>query len=216
MLEDVRSSSRRAGADRCARGHARSRRWPRWWMCCRPRPSCAGRPISSSRAASQGKPVNIKKGQFLSPWEMQNVVDKARSTGNEPIMVCERGFSLRLQQPRLRHALAVRSCATPTARWCSMPPIPCSCRAGRAQLPAGSASSSRCWRAPPSPPASPECSWRPIPTGQGALRRPERLAARPHGSAADGAGRAGRSAVKSRCASLGTISLLSKEGPAKP
>lgn len=42
---------------------------------------------------SQGKPVNIKKGQFLSPWEMQNVVDKARSTGNERIMVCERGFS---------------------------------------------------------------------------------------------------------------------------
>ncbi|HXZ60684.1 MAG TPA: 3-deoxy-8-phosphooctulonate synthase [Steroidobacteraceae bacterium] len=43
--------------------------------------------------ASQGKPVNIKKGQFLSPWEMQNVVDKARSTGNEAILVCERGYS---------------------------------------------------------------------------------------------------------------------------
>jgi 2-dehydro-3-deoxyphosphooctonate aldolase (KDO 8-P synthase) len=45
------------------------------------------------KVASQGKPVNIKKGQFLSPWEMQNVVDKARSVGNEDIMVCERGFS---------------------------------------------------------------------------------------------------------------------------
>ena len=45
------------------------------------------------RAASQGKPVNIKKGQFLSPWEMSNVVAKARSTGNPGIMVCERGFS---------------------------------------------------------------------------------------------------------------------------
>jgi 2-dehydro-3-deoxyphosphooctonate aldolase (KDO 8-P synthase) len=43
--------------------------------------------------ASQRKPVNIKKGQFLSPWEMGNVVDKARSTGNQQIMVCERGFS---------------------------------------------------------------------------------------------------------------------------
>jgi 2-dehydro-3-deoxyphosphooctonate aldolase (KDO 8-P synthase) len=43
--------------------------------------------------ARQGKPVNIKKGQFLSPWEMRNVVDKARSTGNHDIMVCERGFS---------------------------------------------------------------------------------------------------------------------------
>ena len=45
------------------------------------------------RVAASGKPVNIKKGQFLSPWEMQNVVDKAKSTGNEDIMVCERGFS---------------------------------------------------------------------------------------------------------------------------
>src|SRR6266481_4102061 len=44
-------------------------------------------------AASQGKPVNIKKGQFLSPWEMQNVVDKAASTGNKQLLVCERGFS---------------------------------------------------------------------------------------------------------------------------
>ncbi len=43
--------------------------------------------------ASQGKPVNIKKGQFLAPWDMINVIDKARSTGNEQIMVCERGAS---------------------------------------------------------------------------------------------------------------------------
>jgi len=42
---------------------------------------------------AQNKPVNIKKGQFLSPWEMKNVVDKAKSTGNENILVCERGFS---------------------------------------------------------------------------------------------------------------------------
>jgi 2-dehydro-3-deoxyphosphooctonate aldolase (KDO 8-P synthase) len=45
------------------------------------------------RVCAAGKPVNIKKGQFLSPWEMQQVVDKARSTGNDSIMVCERGFS---------------------------------------------------------------------------------------------------------------------------
>ncbi|MEZ5499203.1 MAG: 3-deoxy-8-phosphooctulonate synthase [Steroidobacteraceae bacterium] len=43
--------------------------------------------------AAVGKPVNIKKGQFLSPWEMGNVVAKARSTGNQQIMVCERGAS---------------------------------------------------------------------------------------------------------------------------
>ena len=44
-------------------------------------------------ACSQGRPVNIKKGQFLSPWEMANVIAKARSTGNEQVMACERGFT---------------------------------------------------------------------------------------------------------------------------
>ncbi len=43
--------------------------------------------------ARQGKPVNIKKGQFLSPWEMRNVVAKARIAGNAHLMVCERGAS---------------------------------------------------------------------------------------------------------------------------
>ena len=42
---------------------------------------------------SQGRPVNIKKGQFLAPTDMVNVIDKARSTGNEQIMACERGVS---------------------------------------------------------------------------------------------------------------------------
>jgi len=43
--------------------------------------------------ARTGLPVNLKKGQFLSPWEMGNVVDKARAVGNTHIMVCERGFT---------------------------------------------------------------------------------------------------------------------------
>jgi 2-dehydro-3-deoxyphosphooctonate aldolase (KDO 8-P synthase) len=43
--------------------------------------------------AAQGKPVNIKKGQFLAPWDMKRVVEKARASGNEQIMVCERGVS---------------------------------------------------------------------------------------------------------------------------
>ena len=42
---------------------------------------------------SQGLPVNIKKGQFQAPWDMENVVDKAKATGNEKIMVCDRGTS---------------------------------------------------------------------------------------------------------------------------
>jgi 2-dehydro-3-deoxyphosphooctonate aldolase (KDO 8-P synthase) len=45
------------------------------------------------KVANAGKPVNIKKGQFLSPWEMKHVSDKAKATGNEHIMVCERGVS---------------------------------------------------------------------------------------------------------------------------
>ncbi len=43
--------------------------------------------------ARQGRPVNIKKGQFLAPWDMTNVVEKARAVGNQQIMVCERGAS---------------------------------------------------------------------------------------------------------------------------
>jgi 2-dehydro-3-deoxyphosphooctonate aldolase (KDO 8-P synthase) len=43
--------------------------------------------------AKAGKPVNIKKGQFMAPWDMGNVIEKARATGNEQIMVCERGYS---------------------------------------------------------------------------------------------------------------------------
>ncbi len=45
------------------------------------------------RVAKAGKPVNIKKGQFLAPWDMKHVVDKAKATGNQHIMVCERGAS---------------------------------------------------------------------------------------------------------------------------
>jgi 2-dehydro-3-deoxyphosphooctonate aldolase (KDO 8-P synthase) len=43
--------------------------------------------------AGAGKPVNLKKGQFLSPWEMQRVVEKARTTGNPNLLVTERGFA---------------------------------------------------------------------------------------------------------------------------
>ena len=46
-----------------------------------------------TKVCATGKPVNIKKGQFLSPWDMKPVVEKAKSTGNSQIMVCERGAS---------------------------------------------------------------------------------------------------------------------------
>lgn len=43
--------------------------------------------------AKLGRPVNIKKGQFLAPWDMGNVVNKAKAVGNDQIMVCERGYT---------------------------------------------------------------------------------------------------------------------------
>lgn len=46
-----------------------------------------------TRVAALGLPVNIKKGQFLAPWDMKYVIEKARSTGNEMLMACERGVS---------------------------------------------------------------------------------------------------------------------------
>jgi len=46
-----------------------------------------------AKVAAAGKPVNIKKGQFLAPWDMKHVIEKARQTGNQNIMVCERGAS---------------------------------------------------------------------------------------------------------------------------
>ena len=49
--------------------------------------------IYSTNVTSYNIPVNIKKGQFYLPWEMSSVVEKAKSSGNKNIMVCERGFS---------------------------------------------------------------------------------------------------------------------------
>ncbi|MEA2094671.1 MAG: 3-deoxy-8-phosphooctulonate synthase [Pseudomonadota bacterium] len=65
--------------------------------------------------ARQGKPVNIKKGQFLSPWDMKNVADKALATGNEQIMVCERGASFGYNNlvSDMRSLAVMRNCGVP-------------------------------------------------------------------------------------------------------
>jgi len=67
-------------------------------------------------AASAGKPVNIKKGQFLSPQEMKNVVDKARDAGGKDnILVCERGFSFGYGNlvSDMRSLAIMRNCGCP-------------------------------------------------------------------------------------------------------
>ncbi|MGH8496599.1 MAG: 3-deoxy-8-phosphooctulonate synthase [Gammaproteobacteria bacterium] len=65
--------------------------------------------------AAAGKPVNIKKGQFLSPWEMRNVIEKARSTGNRQVMACERGFSFGYNNlvSDMRSLAIMRECECP-------------------------------------------------------------------------------------------------------
>ncbi|MEN8106476.1 MAG: 3-deoxy-8-phosphooctulonate synthase [Pseudomonadota bacterium] len=65
--------------------------------------------------ARQGKPVNIKKGQFLSPWDMKNVADKALATGNQQIMVCERGASFGYNNlvSDMRSLAVMRDCNVP-------------------------------------------------------------------------------------------------------
>jgi 2-dehydro-3-deoxyphosphooctonate aldolase (KDO 8-P synthase) len=87
------------------------------------------------RAAGAGRPVNIKKGQFLSPWEMQNVVDKAKSTGNDDIMA---------------------------VRWYSMLRIRCNYRVARGSHPVGNVSSFLCWPAQQQLQESPVCLWKRI------------------------------------------------------
>ncbi len=65
--------------------------------------------------AKQGKPVNIKKGQFLAPWDMKNVVDKAQATGNKQVMVCERGASFGYNNliSDMRGLAVMRECGVP-------------------------------------------------------------------------------------------------------
>ncbi len=65
--------------------------------------------------ARQGRPVNIKKGQFLSPWDMKNVADKAIATGNTRVMVCERGASFGYNNlvSDMRSLAVMRNCGVP-------------------------------------------------------------------------------------------------------
>ncbi len=83
----------RAGAHRRARERRNARASPRWSTCCRSRPSSAARPTFSIAAAATGRVVNVKKGQFLAPWDMANVVAKVTGAGNRNVLVTERGAS---------------------------------------------------------------------------------------------------------------------------
>src|SRR5207249_481115 len=128
--------------------------------------------------AGAGKPVNLKKGQFLSPGEMERVVEKARSTGNQDLLVTERGFAFGYNNLVATCARS-RSWPRPAARSCSMRRTACSSRAGSARHRAESGGSSRRSHAPRSRPAPTRSSWRCTrtraarsPTGRPAFRSP--------------------------------------------
>ena len=113
--------------------------------------------------AAAGKPVNIKKGQFLAPWDMKNVVDKAKAaSGRDNILVCERGVSFGYNNlvSDMRALMVMRETGCPVVfdatHSVQLP-------AGRARPAAASASSCRCSRARQWPRESQACSWRRIP-----------------------------------------------------
>ena len=118
--------------------------------------------------AQSGKPVNIKKGQFLAPHDMKNVIDKARAAAREKglsedrFMACERGASFGYNNlvSDMRSLAIMRE--TERAGRVRRHPLGAAARAARAPPPAASASSCRCWRAPRSRSASPASSWKPI------------------------------------------------------
>ena len=98
--------ARPARAHRRARGRAMRRGRRRPSTSCRSRRSCAGRPICCVAAAATGKVVNVKKGQFLAPWDMANVVAKITGAGNPNVLVTERGASFGYNTLVVGHARA--------------------------------------------------------------------------------------------------------------
>ena len=128
--------------------------------------------------ASAGKPVNIKKGQFLAPEDMKQVVGKARAaSGADNVMVCERGVSFGYHNlvSDMRALAIMRNTGLPgRVRRNAL-----GATAGRQghRIRAASASSSRCWRGPRLPPASRALHGNASGPGQGAVRRSQRVAA---------------------------------------
>ena len=101
-------------------------------------------------AAATGRVVNVKKGQFLAPWDMAHVAAKVTNAGNPNVLVTERGasFGYNTLVSDMR-SLPIMAQVTHGAPVVFDAPIRCSSRAGRAPPPVGSASSWRCWPVPP-------------------------------------------------------------------
>ena len=102
VLATVKERAGRARRDRHPRELAGGAARPRSSTCSRSRPSCPARPICCARPAATGRAVNVKKGQFLSPPEMANVVEKLEAAGCDRILAHGARDDLRLQRPRRR------------------------------------------------------------------------------------------------------------------
>ena len=158
--------------------------------------------------ARAGKPVNIKKGQFLAPEDMMQVVDKAKAaSGADNIMVCERGASFGYHNlvSDMRSLAIMRD--DRTARSCSTRRIRCSCPAGRARRRGGQREFvpvlARAAVAAGVAGVFMETHPR---SGEGAVRRPERVAAAADARAArdaEGARRRGEARGLSRAGTDG-------------
>ena len=83
-------------------------------------------------AAATGKAINVKKGQFLAPWDMRHVVAKITGAGNHRVLVCERGASFGYNTLVSDMRSLPQCWRRPAARWCSTRPIRYSSQAGRA------------------------------------------------------------------------------------
>ena len=94
-------------------------------------------------AGETGAAINVKKGQFLAPWDMANVAAKVASTGNERILLTERGASFGYNTLVADMRVLPTHGADRLSRWSWTPRIRCSSRAGRAAFPAASANSRR-------------------------------------------------------------------------
>ena len=167
-LAEVRARDRAAGAHRRARARAGRRAPPRSSTSCRCRRSCAARPTCCSRAARTGKPVNVKKGQFMAPHDMGNAVEKVRSTGNRAVTLTERGTSFGYNN------LVVDMRSLPIMRrlragGLRRHPLAAASRAASATPPAAPGSSTSTSRAPRWRPASTASSSRSTTTRRNAL-----------------------------------------------
>ena len=116
-------------------------------------------------AAATGKPVNVKKGQFLAPWDMPNVVAKLVGAGNPNVLVTERGvsFGYNTLVSDMRALPILAETGAPVIFDATHSVQQPGGQGGQLRA-AASGASCRCWRARRSPSASPACSSRPIRT----------------------------------------------------